>query len=109
MRASGTDWQRELQPELPFLEGAIDYADMWLFPAGTCNNERAYENAVHFAPEIPEEMQQLLYTPETSGGLLVAVAAEKLERLTARFAEEHHPCWVIGEVVAGEGIVVTQD
>jgi selenide,water dikinase len=54
--------------KLPFLEGALDYADMWLFPAGTCNNERAYEHAVHFAAGVSEEMQQLLYTLETSGG-----------------------------------------
>jgi selenide,water dikinase len=94
---------------LPFLEGAIDYADMWLFPGGTCNNERAYESIVRFDPEIPEELQQLLYTPETSGGLLVAVPAEKLETLVARFADENHPCWIVGEVTTGKGVIVTED
>ncbi len=93
--------------QIPFLEGAREYADMWLFPGGTCNNERAYEHAVTFAPEIEEEVQQLLYTPETSGGLLVAVPPEKLERLIGLFDDADHPCWVIGEVVEGEGIEVT--
>lgn len=92
--------------KLPFVEGAVGYAEDWLFPAGTCNNERAYEGAVRFAPEISEEMQQLLYTPETSGGLLVAVPPEKLETLTTFFANEEHPCWVVGEAAEGEGVQV---
>jgi len=92
--------------KLPFLEGAKGYAEDWLFPGGTCNNERAYEHAVRFEPGISEEMRQLLYTPETSGGLLIAVPPERLETLTALFADGGHPCWVIGEVVEGEGIEV---
>jgi selenide,water dikinase len=92
--------------QIPFLDGAEEYADMWLFPGGTCDNERAYEHAVTFAPGIEEEMQQLLYTPETSGGLLAAIPAAKAERLMSLFAEAGHPCWVIGEVVEGAGVEV---
>jgi selenide,water dikinase len=92
--------------QIPFLDGAQTYADMWLFPGGTCNNEQAYEHAVTFDPDIPEEMQQLLYTPETSGGLLVAVPPEKLDHLTGRFAEQGHACWVVGEAIEGRGIEV---
>jgi selenide,water dikinase len=91
---------------LPFLDGAVEYADQWLFPAGTCNNERAYKHAIDFAPGVSEEMQQLLYTPETSGGLLVATPPEKLERLLALFSEDGQPCWVVGEVEEGRGIEV---
>jgi selenide,water dikinase len=92
--------------KLPFLDGAIQYAEDWLFPGGTCNNERAYEHMVHFEPGISEEMQQLLYTPETSGGLLIAVASEKLKAFTALFDGEGHPHWVVGGVAEGEGIEV---
>jgi selenide,water dikinase len=92
--------------QIPFLDGAREYAGLWLFPGGTCDNERAYEHAVSFAPEIEEEMEQLLYTPETSGGLLVAVPPEKLDRLAQLFEEAEHPCWVVGEVADGEGIEV---
>jgi selenide,water dikinase len=92
--------------QLPFLEGAQQYADAWLFPGGTCNNERAYEHAVRFEPGISEEMRQLLYTPETSGGLLIAVPSEKLEELTALFDTKGQEHWTIGEVVGGEGIEV---
>jgi selenide,water dikinase len=93
--------------KLPFVDGAMRYAEDRLFPGGTCNNERAYEHAVRFGPGISEEMQQLLYTPETSGGLLVAVPADALETLTGLFAAQDQPCWVVGEVMEGAGIEVT--
>ena len=92
---------------IPFVEGAIEYAGDRLFPGGTHKNKQAYEHAVHFAPGVPEEMQQLLYTPETSGGLLAAIPPEKLETLTELFADEAHPCWIVGEVMDGEGVEVT--
>jgi selenide,water dikinase len=92
--------------QLPFLEGAQQYADDRLFPGGTCNNERAYEHVVRFEPGISEEMQQLLYTPETSGGLLIAAPVQKLEELTTLFGAEGQQYWTIGEVVEGEGIEV---
>lgn len=92
---------------LPFVPGAKEYADLWLFPAGTCNNQRAYEALVRFAPEIPEEIQQLLFTPETSGGLLAAVAPGDLDHLLAAFAAAEEPCWVVGEVKEGQGVEVT--
>jgi len=95
---SGARLRFELD-QIPFLDGAREYADMWLFPGGTCDNERAYEHAVTFAEGIEEEMQQLLYTPETSGGLLVAVPPRKVDRLLRLFKEAGHPCWVVGEVV----------
>jgi selenide,water dikinase len=92
--------------QIPFLEGAREYADMWLFPGGTCNNERAYEHAVTFAPGIEEEMQQLLYTPETSGGLLAAVPPDSVDALIERFDSAAHPCSIVGQVLEGEGVEV---
>ncbi len=92
--------------QFPFLEGAREYADMWLFPTGTCNNEQAYEHGVRFGPGVTEEMQQLLYTPETSGGLLAALAPHKVGELTALCDEVNQGCWVVGEVVEGDGVEV---
>lgn len=89
---------------LPFLPGAVQYAEEWLFPGGAHNNEKFYKQHVEWTAAVTEAMELLLYTPETSGGLLVAVPAERMDELTARFAETEEPCWVIGEVVEGQGI-----
>ncbi len=91
---------------LPFVDGAVGYAEDNLFPGGSCNNQRAYESHVDFAPGLSEETRLLLFTPETSGGLLAAVSPEELDALLTLFAEAGHPCWVVGEVTEGQGIVV---
>jgi selenide,water dikinase len=92
--------------DLPFLDGALRYAEEWLFPAGACRNQQCYERWVDFAPGISEEVQMLLFTPETSGGLLASVPQERLEEVTRLFAEEGHPCWIVGETLEGTGIEV---
>lgn len=91
---------------IPFLPGAREYAAMWLFPAGTAHNQQGFRTQVRFAPGIAEDMQQLLYTPETSGGLLAAIPADRLEDLQAGFGAAGEPLWVVGEVVAGAGVEV---
>jgi selenide,water dikinase len=88
---------------LPFLAGARQYAGQQLFPGGACRNQEYYERWVDFAPAISEEMQMLLFTPETSGGLLVAVPPERTETLTTLCASEGQPCWIVGEVREGRG------
>ena len=92
--------------DIPFLDGAQQYAEEWLFPGGSCKNQRCYKSAVSFAPDISDEMELLLFTPETSGGLLVAASPENSERLMGLFSEQRHFCAVIGEVVEGEGVQV---
>jgi len=89
---------------LPFVDGALEYAEAGIFPGGTCNNERAYEHAVRVAEGVSADVVQLAYTPETSGGLLVSLPADRLERLSILFEAEGQPFWVIGEVVEGQGI-----
>jgi len=90
---------------LPFLPGAKDYADLWLFPGGTCNNERAFEKHITFQ-EVADEMQQLLYTPETSGGLLIALPPVDADRLEELYREAGQWVWRVGDVVEGQGIAV---
>ncbi len=93
---------------LPFLEGAEYYADENLFPGGACRNRDTYKDRIRFATDIREELQLLLYTPETSGGLMGAVpeaavpAFEDLCRTRGQFYA------VIGKVTEGEGIVVDE-
>ncbi len=90
---------------LPFVYGAQALADDWLFPAGANKNEAAYRRHVHFAG-LPPEMQMLMFTPETSGGLLVALPPEEVDAFGTRCAALDQPYWVVGEVREGEGIEV---
>jgi selenide,water dikinase len=92
---------------LPFLDGAKEYADLNLFPGGACNNQRTYEQYITFNG-LSEEMQLLLFTPETSGGLLIALPPAEADRLEVLCQEAGQPVWRVGKVVEGEGIEVVK-
>ncbi len=92
--------------QLPYLDGAVQYAEEWLFPGGAHNNQRFYAKYVDCSNGLSDEIQLLLYTPETSGGLLLSVPSERTDALVARFAEAGEPCWVVGDVIEGQGIAV---
>lgn len=91
---------------LPFLDGAKEYAEQNLFPGGSCRNRDAYHLWVDFPSDLSEEMQLLLFSPETSGGLLAAVPTTVAEEVSAQFASRGHACYLIGEVVTGSGIEI---
>ena len=90
---------------LPFLDGAKQYADEWLFPGGASCNRDAYQRHVTFATAVGDEMQMLLYTPETSGGLLICVAPHEAERLADVFSKAGQQYWVVGEAVEGPAAI----
>jgi selenide,water dikinase len=92
--------------DLPFLAGAQRYAEESLFPAGTYHNRDAYSPSTTFSSRISEETQMLLFTPETSGGLLVALEPAKADQLAQMCAAEEQPCWIVGRVVEGAGVEV---
>jgi len=92
--------------DLPFLPGAREYAEQWLFPAGANRNQEHFGCGVTFAEAIGDELRLLLFTPETSGGLLLAVPADRLAELRTLAAEAGQALWVVGEVIEGFGIEV---
>jgi selenide,water dikinase len=104
-RASGVRLKLHTS-QIPFLTNARRYGDLGTFPGGAFDNRSYYRGQVQFAPEIDEVSQMLLFDPQTSGGLLLAVPAGRLEGLLQRAAEVSQPAWVIGEVTEGGGIEV---
>ncbi len=91
---------------IPLLPGAADYAAEWVFPGGSHSNRAFYGPLVHFDAAIPEEQQMLLWDAQTSGGLLLAVPAARVDDFVAACAGHEQRAWVVGEVVEGEGIEV---
>ena len=75
-------------------------------PGGAGRNRSHLQDKVSFAEEVTEDMRHIMFDPQTSGGLLMAVAPEKAEEVEARFAAEKLSVWQIGEVVKGEGVQV---
>jgi len=64
---------------VPLLPGALDAAREGMIPGGLKNNREFLGDCVGFAVGITEENRALLYDPQTSGGLLIAVTPEAAE------------------------------
>jgi len=99
-QASGVDLSFHFD-QLPFLRGAHRYADEFIFPGGSVDNRLYYGKHVQFSPEISEAMQLLMFDAQTSGGLLMAVPAERLPAMREQAAGLGQNLWEIGEVRDG--------
>jgi len=93
---------------LPLLPGALEYARAGIAPGGLRRNQRYLEErgAVRYIAALDEAQRLLLFDPQTSGGLLLAVPPDRADEALRRFAAAGEPCWDIGEVIAGAGIEI---
>jgi selenide,water dikinase len=93
--------------KLPFLERAQEAAAEKCFPGGTFRNKKYYECVVDFGESIPQQLILMMFTPETSGGLLAAVDASRMDSARSLFEASKQEYWSIGVVSKGSGIQVT--
>jgi selenide, water dikinase len=91
---------RVYSDKIPYYPEAAKFAAVGLCPAGLYRNRDFYLNSVSFAASVPEYMHDILFDPQTSGGLFMSVPAAKaemlLERLKGAGVEE---AAIIGEAV----------
>ncbi len=85
--------------QLPWLPGARRYGQAGAFPGGAHRNDDYFHPWVTFAAPIDATFQNMLWTPETSGGLLVAVPPAA----AAIFQEQCPEAVSVGEVLPGDG------
>jgi selenide,water dikinase len=85
---------------LPLLDGAREYAQKKQIPGGAGRNRLYLEGKIHFARELADDQHEIFFDPQTSGGLLIAVAPEKFAALTRALASHHVAHWVIGDCFA---------
>ena len=86
---------------VPVYPEALEYAAMGLVPAGAYRNREFRLFMVDFAQTVDRILQDVLFDPQTSGGLLICVAPEKAEDLLdALKAKGIGNAAMVGEVIA---------
>jgi selenide,water dikinase len=81
--ASGVTLEIDVDRVL-YLPGAVEYARAGAIPGGLRNNRDFASGAVEFGRQIPEEIENLLYDPQTSGGLLISLREKDAAKLTQK-------------------------
>ena len=81
--ASGVTLEIEVE-RMQFLPGAVEYARLGAIPGGLNNNKDFASCVVELTREIPAEIENLLYDPQTSGGLLIALSEPDAAGLIGR-------------------------
>jgi selenide,water dikinase len=89
---------------LPALPHALDLAAAGIRTGGDRRN-RDYAGP-HVESSAPAELDALAYDPQTAGGLLICLPADKGAVLQASFAAEGLQLWRIGRVESGAGVVL---
>ena len=83
---------------VPMLDGAREMARMGMLPAGAYRNRDFFGPRVQMGPDVPLDLADVLFDPQTSGGLLVSVDASQADALVSRLRDEDLPAAVIGQV-----------
>ena len=92
---------------VPLLTDALRFAEAGAVTGGGSRNRQQLGERVMLSDDLDDALGQLLYDPQTSGGLLIAVPEDGAESLRASIEAETGGCWRIGSVEAGEpGVVV---
>ena len=80
---------------LQFLAGALDYARLGAVPGGLKNNREFASAVVAIERDVPREVEDLLYDPQTAGGLLISLPAAD----AAAYERVFEPAYQIGRVL----------
>lgn len=87
---------------VPYFKETADFAVRGLRPGGLARNRDFYRTTVKFASKIPEFIQDILYDPQTSGGLLICVSPRKTGKLQKKLLEAGVTvAAVVGDVAEG--------
>jgi len=98
---------RLFYPRIPVLAGAREYAAQGIVPGGAYCNEEFFIREISISPKVPEPERIILFDPQTSGGLLIALPSSAGEKLLHSLKEKGIPeASLIGEVVPKEKYLI---
>jgi len=74
--------------DIPIFQEAMEYARLGLIPGGMYANRDFFSCRVDANPDVPALLMDLLYDPQTSGGLLISLPYNEGERFVETLRKE---------------------
>ncbi len=87
--------------KIPYIAEAREYAEMGLIPEGAYNN-RAYLEGKYSLNNVPEWLADILFDPQTSGGLLFSCSRADGEEIVEKLKKINVIAEIVGEVISLE-------
>jgi selenide, water dikinase len=84
---------------VPIIGGAIELAKLGMITSGDKSNRDYVGDDIEIVASVGKEIQNLLYDPQTAGGLLISVAADRAETLLAGLLGNYPQAAIIGRVL----------
>jgi selenide,water dikinase len=85
---------------VPIFPEAMEYAKLGLIPGGAHANRQFFSCKVEVHSNVPDLLVDILYDPQTSGGLLISLPSDEAEKLEATLKKEAHVhSSIVGDVV----------
>jgi len=93
---------RIFSEQIPVIPEALKFAAMGLIPAGAYKNREFRESMIDFGETVGRSLGDVLFDPQTSGGLLISVGSDQAEALVKALLDAGiSDTAEIGEVLEG--------
>jgi selenide,water dikinase len=83
---------------IPLLKNVLDFARMGMVPAGAHKNRSFFEGSTHIDARIDRAMIDLIFDPQTSGGLLITLNKKQAKACVEKMKTKGTSAWIIGEI-----------
>ncbi len=98
--AAGSRVEIELYAnQVQFMEGALEYAQMGLIPGGAYKNRSYLQDKFVSDEDIDSTVLDILFSPETAGGLLISAAEGQAGALLQAMQQRQCTCFMVGRVL----------
>jgi selenide,water dikinase len=84
---------------VPLIKGAFELASAGMLTSGDKTNREYVGEDIEIAESVDKSLVKLLFDPQTAGGMLIAIAEERVEALLRSLNDNYKEARVIGRVL----------
>lgn len=90
--------------ELPLMPGARQFASEFILPGGLVRNRTYMKQKARLAPDVPQPLADIMFDPQTSGGLLISVPQAEADSLMQALLVHYPDARMVGRVMNREDV-----